>query len=165
MAFRFTLQKLLEYREHQRELVRQELAQLLAQEARCAQRRDQCLEERAASLREMADLQSVARMSIDAAAARRFFASHMAQQARQAEQDRLDVLQQVAACRQKLLTADQGVKVLEQLRERHHTEFLTTQESRESRAREEAWQAGQLLVDRQEQPVLPDSALPPMRQR
>jgi flagellar biosynthesis chaperone FliJ len=57
---------------------------------------------------------------------------------------RREVAEQVSLCRKALVKADQGVKVLEQLRERQLREFERAEEHREAREREEIWQAGRM---------------------
>lgn len=148
-AFRFRLQSLLQYRESRRDLCRQFLAQLLEQDAELVRRRDAFLAERAAVLEQMADLQSQSPISVDQVASRRYRAGQLAMDARRVELEREQLGQQIALCRQALVKADQGVKVLEQLAEKQQEEFLAHLERQEARAREEAWQAGRLIRDRQ----------------
>jgi flagellar export protein FliJ len=45
-------------------------------------------------------------------------------------------------CRQALVKADQGVKVLEKLSERQLVEYLQAEDRKEARTLEEAWSAG-----------------------
>jgi flagellar export protein FliJ len=143
--YHFRLAALQRYREHLRDVCRQELAALLAQDAALAQQRDEFLRRRTELLAEMRDLQQQASLNVDHAASRRYHAGQLAADARLAEWRRQQLAALVAACRQRLVLADQGVKVLERLSDKQRTEFEAEQEKQESRQREEIWQAGQLV--------------------
>uniref|UniRef100_A0A7C4LK87 Flagellar FliJ protein n=1 Tax=Schlesneria paludicola TaxID=360056 RepID=A0A7C4LK87_9PLAN len=139
----FRLAALQRYREHLRDVLRQQLADLLSRDAALTRQRDDCLERRAEMLRQMRDLQQRPTLEIDAAALRRYHASQLTAEARRLEVERQQLAGLIAACRQRLILADQGVKVLEKLADRQREEIERSREHKEAREREEAWQAGQ----------------------
>jgi hypothetical protein len=147
--FHFRLAALQRYREHLRDVCRQQLAELLARDAALEQQRDELLRQRSTNLHEMHELQQQPRLDVDPAAARRYHAGQLAAEANRVEWQRLQLGGLLTACRQRLVLADQGVKVLEQLSDKQRLEFETQQEHRESRQREEVWQAGQLTKQAQ----------------
>jgi flagellar biosynthesis chaperone FliJ len=144
--FRFRLAALQRYREHLRDVCRQQLAALLAQDAALVEQRDESLRQRTEMLRELRDLQQRPALNVDQAAARRYHAGQLAADARTTEWRRQQLAGLIAACRRRLVLADQGVKVLEQLSEKQRTQFEAEQEKQEARQREELWQAGQLVA-------------------
>lgn len=142
--FRFRLSPLQKYREHRRDLCRQALAQALAADAQLVLDREQIMASREKVLQEIARLQQGQRMNVEQAAARRYHAGQLQMQARQIDADRELLAQRIQLCRLALATADQEVKVLENLSDRQRMEFEKIQESKEAREVEEVWQAGQL---------------------
>ncbi len=148
--FVFRLQSLLKYRESLRDQVRAQLARLLAADAQLVAQRDGHLEARTATLEEMIVLQAAPQCDVNQLAARRYHAGYLLNEARRVEQQRSELAVYVTACRKKLVAADQDVKVLEQLADRQRVEHEQIEEQRESRSREEAWQAGQLTRGLQE---------------
>jgi flagellar protein FliJ len=148
VAFRFKLMPLQRYREHQRDLCRQALAIVLAEDQALVDRRAELVQSREGLLNEMVRLQTQARLPVDQAAARRYHAGQLQLQIRQVDAERQIVQEKLTACREALSKADQGVKVLEQLAERQLEEYTQTQEKKESREREEVWQAGNLAKNR-----------------
>lgn len=150
--FQFRLEALLRFRENQRDLVRQQLAQLLSQDENFVAQRDSLLQERVETVQQLAELQRRPQIDVSSAAARRFHAGQLLHQARQVERERQALGEQIVKCRQALVLADQGVKVLEQLQDRQRTEFEAILEQKENRQREEVWQAGrltQMMLNRQ----------------
>jgi hypothetical protein len=143
--FRFRLAALQRYREHLRDVCRQQLAELLAKDAALVQQRDAYLEQRTGTLREMRDLQQRTQLDVDQQAARRYHAGQLVVDARLIEWQRQQLAELIAASRQKLVLADQSVKVLEQLSDKQRQEFDYRQEHVEARLSEEAWQAGKLI--------------------
>lgn len=142
--FVFRLQSLLKYRESLRDQVRARLARLLAADAQLVAQREEYLAARTTTLEEMAALQTAPVCDVQQVSARRYHAGYLLNEARRVEQQRVELAVHVAACRQELVTADQEVKVLEQLADRQRVEHEQIEEARTARAREEAWQAGQL---------------------
>lgn len=139
--FVFTLAGLLKYRVHQRDLCRQLLAEVLADDAALEQQQHETDRARDEQLREMQGLLQSGRVDIDRSAARRYHAGQLTIDLRLLEQRRRLVAQQIARCRQALVMADQRVKALEKLREQQLAEFLQERERAESREREENWLA------------------------
>jgi flagellar biosynthesis chaperone FliJ len=148
--FVFRLQSLLKYRESLRDQVRAKLARLLAADAQLVARRDSHLEARTTTLEEMIALQAAPLCDVNQLAARRYHAGYLLNEARLVEQQRVELAVYVTACRKELVVADQEVKVLEQLADRQRLEHEQIAEQRESRSREEAWQAGKLTRALQE---------------
>jgi hypothetical protein len=159
--FRFSLAAVQRYREHLRDVVRQELAQLLARDATLIEQRDEFLRHRADNIREMqildeflrhrADniremqiLQQQARLDVDQTAARRYHSAQLTSEASRVEWQRQQLSTVIANCRERLIRADQSVKVLDQLEEKQRAGFTQVMEAQEARDCEEAWQAGQL---------------------
>jgi len=141
-AFRF--QALLQYREHLRDLCRQRLAELLAVDAELAHRKDTAVAARNELLNELRALLTQPRLEVDQAATRRYHAGQLAAEAQRLQHQRDQLAGRIAECRQALVKADQGVKVLEQLADKQRQAAEWEQDRRESREREEIWQAGRL---------------------
>ncbi len=142
--FNFRLRSLLNYRESRRDLVRQELARLLTKDQELIAQRQGFLDERMAVLQEMHSLQQAAKLNVDHAASRRYHAGQLAIEAERITQIRQILGERISQVRQQLIQADQSVKVLEQLHDHQQTEFLAEDERRQSKQREDAWQAGKL---------------------
>lgn len=143
-AFQFRLASLQKYRESQRDVCRQALAQALAHEAEFASEKSRFEAEREGLLEEMRSINDGQQLSINQAAVRRYHAGQLARQIVQIEQLRQQAEEVVLKCRQGLVLADQAVKVLEKLSERQLEEYLADQERRAAREREENWQAARL---------------------
>jgi flagellar biosynthesis chaperone FliJ len=142
--FRFRLESLQKYRENERDLCRQSLAQALAVEAELAEQHADVEREREATLAELRDLNDGDKLVIDRAAARRYHAGQLAYRLRQLDLQRQQAAVLVAQCRQVLVQADQGVKVLEKLSEKQQMEFEAELERHAAREREDNWQAARL---------------------
>ncbi|MDX1969302.1 MAG: hypothetical protein SFV23_19145 [Planctomycetaceae bacterium] len=145
--FHFKLLPLQRYREQYRDVCRQGLARVLAEDAELLQRREELTAAREGVMAELLQLQNENRLNVDQTVARRFHAAQLTTQIRQLDMQREEVAVRMHVCRQALAKADQEVKVLEQLAEKQELEFRKVLEARESREREEVWQAGQLRVD------------------
>jgi flagellar biosynthesis chaperone FliJ len=144
MSIPFRLQALLTYREHLRDLCRQKLAELLAAEADLVQQRQAVLTRREQMLTELQDLLTRPQVDVDQAAARRYHAGQLAAEAARLAAERERLAAGIAEARQLLVKADQGVKVLEQLADKQRAEARLDLDRRESREREEIWQAARL---------------------
>lgn len=142
--FRFRLESLQKFRENQRDLCRQALAQALAREVQLVEQRAEVERERDATLAELRALNEGDRLSIDRAAARRYHAGQLTYRIREVELKRQQAAAVVAQCRQALMQADQGVKVLEKLSEKQQAEFEAELERHAAREREDNWQAARL---------------------
>lgn len=140
--FRFKLQPLQTFREHQRDLCRQVLAKFLADDAALVAQRQELEQTRIALLAEMAEMQQQSRWDVKKVTARRYHAGQLQVQMQMVDIQREQVARQLELCRETLAKADQGVKVLERLSEKQFAEFKKVQEARESRELEDVWQAG-----------------------
>ncbi len=138
----FKLAPLQRYREHQRDLCRQLLAQAIADDATLRAQQDELTASREQLLAEIAAMQQQQRLNVGEAAARRYHAARLQGQVQAITIQREDVARRIQLCRQTLVKADQGVKVLEKLEEQARTAAEQLREHKESREREEAWQAG-----------------------
>ena len=99
--------------------------------------------EREQQLTEMRDAQQPgALVDVDMVVTRRYRAGQLTAELLAAAQQRRELADQISLCRQALVKADQGVKVLERLSEQQLAEFLQLEEKKASREREEIWQAG-----------------------
>jgi flagellar export protein FliJ len=139
--FLFKFAPLLKYRRHQRDLCRQLLAEVMAEDQRLIERRQQVEAARTLQLGEMRELLGVGTVDIDRSAARRFHAGQLVGDMRRLEAERQLVAQQLARCREALVQADQRVKALEKLAEKQAAEFAQDQERRTARDLEESWLA------------------------
>lgn len=142
--FRFRLESLQKFRENQRDLCRQSLAQALAAEASLVEQHLEVERERASTLAELREFNDGDKLVIDRAAARRYHAGQLAYRLRQLDLQRQQAAIVVAQCRQLLVQADQGVKVLEKLSEKQQAEFEAELERHAAREREDNWQAARL---------------------
>lgn len=142
--FRFRLESLQKFRENQRDLCRQSLAQALAAEASLVEQQVEVEQERESTLAELREFNDGDKLVIDRAAARRYHAGQLAYRLRQLDQQRQQAAIVVAQCRQLLVQADQGVKVLEKLSEKQQVEFEAELERHAAREREDNWQAARL---------------------
>lgn len=143
--FQFRLASLLKYRESLRDQCRQVLAQWLQRDAALVAEEQALAQERECQLDEMRSEQSDAtRLLVQKVIARRYRAGQITAELALLSQRRQELAVQISLCRQALVKADQGVKVLEQLAEKQHDEFLQTEEKRQSREREEIWQAAHI---------------------
>ena len=142
--FVFQLESLLRYRENQRDLCRQVLAQILAEQQRLRQSRLALEQQRTDLLDEMRQLGERGEVDIDRSAARRYYAGQMLGEIRAVDRNGEVVAEQLARCRQTLVQADRDVKALEKLREKRETEFQYEQQRREHRELDDIWHATHL---------------------
>jgi hypothetical protein len=145
VSFVFALRSLLEFRRHRRNLCRQLLAQVLADEAALLNERHNVLASRERQFAEIRDLSRRGRVSVEGAVSRRYHSGQLLGQARMIEEKRRLVGQQLQLCREALAKADTEVKVLERLEERQRAEFEYRSERRSQFEREDAWMARRLL--------------------
>src|SRR5579871_4396155 len=136
---------LLKYREHQRDLCRQLLAEAIAEDQALFDQRGRFEAQRAQQLEEMRQLTAEPVVDIDRSAARRFHASQLSVEILLVENSRVQVAKKIAERRHHLVLADQKVKALEKLSEKHHEEYAAEQERRTARELEETWMAAHLL--------------------
>jgi flagellar protein FliJ len=140
--YQFRLASLLKYRESLRDQCRQVLAQWLRRDADLTTEQQRLEDERELQLSEMRAEQTDGTLQVDRLASRRYRAGQISGELAGLAQQRDELARQISLCRQALVKADQGVKVLEQLSDKQLAEFLAADEKRQARDREEIWQAG-----------------------
>jgi flagellar export protein FliJ len=143
-AFKFKFAPLLKYRQHQRDLCRQLLAEAFAEDQALVDRREAVEQDRTQQLAEMRDMLAAGPVDIDRSAARRYHAAKLSLDVRLIEEQRRLVAQQIARCREALVQADQRVKALEKLSEKQAAAFAEEFERRTARDLEESWLATHL---------------------
>ncbi|MFO0916888.1 MAG: hypothetical protein U0872_01055 [Planctomycetaceae bacterium] len=142
--FQFRLASLLKYREGLRDRCRQALAQLLHQDAELEREQQRITADRERQLDEMQHEQNSERISIDKLTSRRYHSGQLSAEIRQVVMRRQELAKQLSLCRQALVRADQGVKVLEKLADQQQFEFQQIEIRKEARELEETWSAGKL---------------------
>lgn len=140
-GFRFRLDSVLKLREQARDLRRQQLATALGAERAVQEQRRQIESLRELQLSELRSIVTPGEVDVDRAAARRFHAGSLTLDLLRCDQKLRQLQAQTAECRQRLVLADQEVRVLEKLRETQLQEWTQVQLQKEQREREEAWQA------------------------
>ncbi len=143
-GFVFPLRSLLDFRRHRRDLCRQLLAQVLADEANLLAERQTALASRERQFEEMRGLSRKGRVVVEAAISRRYHSGQILLQVRVIEEKRRLVGQQLQLCRDALIKADMEVKVLERLEVRQREEFAYHAERHNQFEREDAWMARRL---------------------
>ncbi len=143
-GFVFALRPLLEFRRHRRNLCRQLLAQVLADEAALLADRQTALASRERQFAEIRGLSRRGHVSIERAISRRYHTGQLLGQVRVIEEKRRLVAQQMQLCRDALVKADTEVKALERLEERQRAEFQYRAERRSQFEREDAWMVRRL---------------------
>ncbi len=144
-GFTFPFRALLSYRRNRRDLCRQLLAQVLADEAGLASERKRVLSDRTRQLDEIRQLSRPGPVAVDRAASRRFHSLQLLAQVRGLEEKRRVIAGQLQLCRQALAKAEADVQVLERLEERQRAEFLYQAERRAQHEREEVWTACRIV--------------------
>ncbi len=139
--FLFQLESLLKYRRNQRDLCRQLLGNVLADDHKLATQKQTLLESRNDLLDELRNFSQTGGVDVWRSASRRYHAGQLLGDVRVVERNQELVREQLQLCRQVLTKADQEVKVLEKLRERRRAEFLYEQERRTTFEVEDAWLA------------------------
>jgi flagellar protein FliJ len=143
-GFVFRLRSLLEFRRHRRDLCRQLMAQVLADEANLLAERQTALASRERQFQEIRGLSRRGPVVVEAAISRRYHSGQLLLQVRTIEEKRRLVSQQLQLCREALIKADTEVKVLERLEERQRQEFAYHSERHNQFEREDAWMARRL---------------------
>ncbi len=136
---RFQFDSLLRYRKSRRDLCRQLLAQVLADDCVLAVRKQSLEEAHWQQLAEFRDKSATGGVDIGALAVRRHYAGQLADEIRNIDHNRRLLSQQLDLCRQALVKADQNTKVLEKLAERKAAEQRHQADRRERLDLEEAW--------------------------
>ena len=139
--FTFQFESLLKYRRNQRDLCRQLLAKVLADDDRLAAQKKTLVQNRNDLLDELRNLSQAGEIDVSRSASRRYYAGQLLGDIRLVERNQQLVLEQLQLCQQVLTKADQEVKVLEKLEERRRAEFLYEQERRTTHEVEDVWLA------------------------
>ena len=145
--FVFKLESLLKYRRHHRDLCRQLLADIFANDRRLLENRASLEQQRAGQLGEIRELHEPGPIDVDRTAARRYFAGHVQIDMLYIDRDRVIVGEQLNQCQQALMQADREVKVLEKLRDKQHAAFLYEKNRNEGRELDEMWMATHLTEE------------------
>jgi flagellar protein FliJ len=139
--FTFTLESLLRYRRHRRDLVVNLLAQILADDHKLAAQQAETEEDRQRQIGELKALSESGALDVDRSASRRYYAGLLSGQLQGIARSRATVAGQLDLCRKALVRADQDVKLLDRLKDKQRTEYDQDQERRTARDVEEAWLA------------------------
>ena len=137
--YQFSLEPLLRLRRHQRDLKRLLLADVLRQEADLREQRLSLAAQRQVQFEALRQLGAAGRLDVAQSVARHAFAGRLAGALSENERARGVVAQQLAACRDALIAADQSVMSLEKLSEKRRAEFTADVERLEARVLEDAW--------------------------
>lgn len=140
----FPFIKVLEYRRHLRLECRQELAAALADEQRLVNHRVGLEQAKQRQLEELGQLAASSRLSVDAAARRRYFAGQIDIELLVVDEQLLHHREQVERCRTALLQADQDLQALERLEEKHMTKEQYEFRRRTELELSDQWLAGRL---------------------
>lgn len=139
--FVFSLESVLKYRRSRRDLCRQLLARVLADDGALAEREAELSSRRESQLDEIRAVDRGAPLDIDRSIAHRAHAGMLQAELRLLARQRELLAGQIALCRQALVEADRAVKALEKIRDRRATEHFAEQERRANREMEDAWMA------------------------
>lgn len=137
--FQFQFAALMSLRRNRRDLCRQMLAGALLEDDALKVKRDQLHQSRQEQLLDLKQRGRPGEVDVPAAAARRYYAGRLLGELGLVDRQRQVVSQQIAACRQALIAADQQVRVLERLEERGRDEFQYVEQRRENLALEDTW--------------------------
>ena len=146
--FTFKFAALLKYRRHQRDLCLQLVGQVLAEDQQALARLNAVQQERVDEEDELRSFLGTGRVDIDRSASRRYHLGQLSLQIRTVEEQRKLIAQKLTRARQFLTQADQRVKALEKLEEKHLAEHRHEVERKTSRDLEDAWLAVHALEDR-----------------
>lgn len=138
-SFVFPFETLLEHRRGRRNLCRQLVAQLHAEDQKIRHRRDSLQARHLEHLVELRQLGRKGRVDVDRAASHRHHADQLAEESQLVEWNQRLLARQLTLCRDALIQADQDVKVLEKLKEYRQAEYRHQQSREAARHREEAW--------------------------
>ena len=138
-TFAFKFEPVLKLRRYRRDLCRQLLAQVLADDAQLVSQRQSMESARQHQLAELRSLSEGGVVDISGAASRRYYIGQLAGEIRAVEHRREVVAQQIALCRQALVRADQDVKALEKIGEKQRREYEDEQDRLGARELEDVW--------------------------
>ncbi len=139
--FRFELESLLSYRRHQLDQCRQLMAEILADQSRCHQQKDELKTERESVITQIREKNTGTGINIQTLAASRYYMAQLDGQSRGLDQQLARTAQQLELCRRAVLQADMAVKALEQLREKRFQKYCQQEIKREELMLQESWLA------------------------
>ncbi|MBI1311868.1 hypothetical protein GC176_11295 [bacterium] len=137
----FPLEKVLDVRRHVRSERRNALAAAMADEQTLLDAQQQKERQKQGLLDELSGLTQSETLNVEAAARRRYFVGQLDIQLMVIDQQLVEARRYVDVARNALIKADQDVKALERLRERHIAEQTYQQNRRNETALTEQWQS------------------------
>lgn len=141
--FHFQFESVLKMRRHKRSLCRQLLGEILQADQRLVEQRRQLEDQRQEQFREIRERQNQGRLDIDGATNLRYYAGQLQSQIKTIMSNRQVLEKQLNACRQALAAAEQDVKAMEKLSDKHRDVFLHAQSRKEALELEDTWSATQ----------------------
>lgn len=142
--FQYKFAAVLRYRKHQRDLCRQLLGQILAEEERIHSAIQRATIDKKGVLDDVREKTLATQIDTRQVASRRFYAGQLAIQIAKLNHELAIVGQQKEHCRTALVEADQRVQALEKLEEKQRASHNEIQQRRSQQQLEEAWQATQV---------------------
>ena len=139
--FVFKFASLMKLRVNERDMRRQLLAEVMRRDDEFVQMRQRLEGERTSQIDDMRQRGSGGQIDVDGSASRRFYAGQLSMDMETVDRHRHLLAQQVAACRQAVIRADQGVKALENIEAKDRAEFEFEQERKTAIELEESWRA------------------------
>lgn len=146
--FRFELEALLTYRQHQLDQCRQLLAEVLAEQSACQDQRAEIRAERESVESELRQRSVSGRIDVSHAAASRYYMTQLDVRQRGLDLREQRILQQLDLCRQAVVQADKAVKALEKLRDKRLLVHQQQARKREELELHEAWSVNSLREHR-----------------
>jgi len=141
--FHFQFESVLKMRRHKRSLCRQLLGEILQADQRLVEQRRQLEDQRQEQFREIRERQNQGRLDIDGTTNLRYYAGQLQSQIKTIVANRQVLEKQLNACRQALAAAEQDVKAMEKLSDKHRDVFLHAQSRKEALELEDTWSATQ----------------------
>ncbi len=138
-GFLFRFEALLKYRCYRRDLLSSLLAQIVAQKTNIEDQRLALQQKRAHQIDEMRGMTDLGSIDIDAMASRRFHAGSLTIETAHVDRQIQLVDEQLEACRQAVITAEQDVETLERLKTKQRTKHEFEQQKRQQRELEDVW--------------------------
>jgi flagellar protein FliJ len=137
----FRLDKVLEYRRHQRLEARNALASAISDEQTLIEHQSRINRQKGQQLSELAGFTRSEVVNVEAAARRRYFTGQLEIQLMVVAEQLVQARQVVEQMRVVLVKADQEVKALERLREKHVEEETSLEQKRTEIELSEQWQS------------------------
>tara|TARA_R110002111_G_scaffold18931_2_gene46283 strand:+ start:124458 stop:124910 length:453 start_codon:yes stop_codon:yes gene_type:complete len=141
--FQFQFESVLKMRRHKRSLCRQLLGEILQTDQRLIQQKQSLEQLRQEQFQEIRLRQAKGVVDIDGAASLRHYSGQLQTQIQNVLANRKIIGKQIALCRQTLARAEQDVKAMEKLSEKHRDQFQYEQNRKEAFELEETWAATQ----------------------